>query len=68
MLIYLSLGATFRESMLVSLMDMDVGADLIFGWDWISSQDLHPLYADGIVSSPGSLSGRLLYMISYMIS
>ena len=23
-------------------MDMDVGDDLILGWDWISSHDLHP--------------------------
>ncbi len=26
---------------------MDVGADLILGWDWISSHDLKHLYADG---------------------
>ncbi len=38
-LIHLSLGDTFRESLSVSPMDMDVGADLILGWDWFSSHD-----------------------------
>ena len=33
-LIHLSLGDTFRESLSVSPMDMDVGADLILSWDW----------------------------------
>ena len=47
--IHLGLGDTFRESLSVSPMDMDVGADLILGWDWISSHDLHHLYADGQV-------------------
>ena len=47
--IHLSLGDTFRETLSVSPMDMDVGADLILGWDWISSHDLHHLYADGHV-------------------
>ena len=41
MLIHLSLGDTFRETLSVSPMDLDVGADLILGWDWISSHDLH---------------------------
>ena len=40
-LLHLSLGDTFRESMSVLPMDMDVDADLILGWDGISSQDLH---------------------------
>jgi hypothetical protein len=40
-LIHLSLGDTFRESLSVSPMDIDVDADLILGWDWISSHDLH---------------------------
>jgi hypothetical protein len=44
-LVHLSLGATFRESLLASPMDMDVGADLILGRDWISSHDLRLLYA-----------------------
>ena len=34
-LIYLGLGDKFCESMSVSPMDMDVGDDLILGWDWI---------------------------------
>jgi hypothetical protein len=33
----------FRESMSVSPMDMDMGDDLILGWDWISSHDLRHL-------------------------
>ena len=48
-LIYLGLGDVLRESLSISPMDMDVGADLILGWDWISSHDLHHLYADGQV-------------------
>ena len=48
--IYLSLGDTFRESMSVSAMDMDVGDDLILGWDWISSHDLCHLFVPGKVS------------------
>ena len=49
-LIFLGLGDTFREVLSVSPMDMDVGDDLILGWDWISSHDLHHLYVDGRVS------------------
>ena len=30
----------------VGLMDMDVGNDLILGWDWISSHDLLKVYVD----------------------
>ncbi len=44
-------------------MDMDVGADLILGWDWISSHDLHHLHADGHVrfrSGPDLLQLDLL--------
>ena len=62
-LIHLSLGDTFREALSVSPMDMDVGADLILGWDWISSHDLHHLYADGQVrlrSGPTQLQLDLL--------
>ncbi len=49
-LIFLGLVDKCRKSMSVSLMDMDVGDDLILGWDWISSNDLRHLYADGRVS------------------
>ncbi len=49
-LVHLVLGDTFRESMSVSRMAMGVGADLILGWDWISSHDLHHLFA--AVSGP----------------
>ena len=49
-LLHLVLGDTFREVMSVSPMDMDVGDDLILGWDWISSHDLHHLYVDGRIS------------------
>ena len=33
MLVHLNLGDAFRESMSVSPMDLDVGDDLILGWD-----------------------------------
>ncbi len=62
-LVHLSLGSTFRESRSASPMDMDVGADLILGWDWISSHDLRLLYADGQVrfrSGPALLQLDLL--------
>ena len=36
----------------MSPMDMDVGDDLILGWDWISSHDLRHLYVDGRVGRP----------------
>jgi hypothetical protein len=48
-------------------MDMVVGADLILGWTWISSHDLHHLYADGQVhlrSGPALLQLDLLPIIS----
>jgi hypothetical protein len=48
--IFLSLGDVLRESLSVSPMDMDVGDDMILGWDWISSHDLRHFYADGQVS------------------
>ena len=47
---HLGLGDTFREALSVSPMYMDVGDDLILGWDWISIHDLHLLYVDGRVS------------------
>ena len=62
-LIYLGLGDRFRESLSVSPMDMDVGDDLILGWDWISSHDLRHLYTDGRVSlrsGPAQLQLALL--------
>ena len=62
-LIHLSLGDTFRESLSVSPMDLDVGADLILGWDWISSHDLQHLYNGGQVcfrSGPALLQLDLL--------
>ena len=43
-LIHLYLGDAFHESLSISLMDMDVGDDLILGWDWISSHDLQHLF------------------------
>ena len=61
--IFLSLGDELRESISVSPMDMDVGDDLILGWDWISSHDLRHLYADGRVhlrSGPALLQLDLL--------
>ena len=48
-LVHLNLGDAFRESMSVSPMDLDVGDDLILGWDWISSHDLRHLYQAGQV-------------------
>ena len=50
MLLHLALGDTFSQSMSLSPMDMDVDADLILGWGWISSHDLHHVYAAGRVS------------------
>ena len=47
--IYLGLGDVFRESLSISPMDMDVGDDLILGWDWISSHDLRHLFQEGRV-------------------
>ena len=35
--------------MSISPMDMDVGDDLILGWDWISSHDLRNLFHAGQV-------------------
>ena len=49
-LIHLCLGDTFRESMLVSPMDMDVGDDLILGLEWILSHDLRQLFVAGQIS------------------
>jgi len=48
-LIHLGLGDVFRESLSISPMDMDVGADLILGWDWISSHDLRHFFREGRV-------------------
>jgi hypothetical protein len=62
-LIHLSLGDVFREAMSISPMDMDVGDDLILGWDWISSHDLQNLFQAGQVglrSGPAQLQLALL--------
>jgi hypothetical protein len=48
-LIHLGLGDVLRESLSISPMDMDVGADLILGWDWISSHDLRHFFREGRV-------------------
>ena len=48
-LLHLCLGDSCRESMSISPMEMDVGADLILGWDWISSHDLCHLFKEGQV-------------------
>ena len=61
--IHLGLGDAFREALSVSPMDMDVGADLILGWDWISSHDLQHLFQGGRVdlrSGPARLQLELL--------
>ena len=62
-LIHLCLGDSFRESLSISPMDMDVGDDLILGWDWISSHDLGHLFQTGKVdlrSGPAQLQLDLL--------
>jgi hypothetical protein len=62
-MIHLSMGDTFRESLSISPMDMDVGDDLILGWDWISSHDLQHLFQAGRVdlrSGPARLQLALL--------
>ena len=61
MRIHLCLGDTFRESMSVSPMDMDVGDDLILGWDWISS--LRHLLVAGKVSLRSGLALLLLDLL-----
>ncbi len=48
-MVHLCLGESFRESLSISPMDMDVGDDLILGWDWISSHDLGHLVQAGKV-------------------
>ena len=48
-LVHLCLGEVFRESLSISPMDMDVGDDLILGWDWISSHNLQHLFQAGRV-------------------
>ena len=62
-MIHLCLGDSFRESMSIFPMDMDVGDDLILGWDWISSHDLRNLFQAGQVglrSGPAQLQLDLL--------
>ena len=63
MLAHLGLGDTFREALSVALLDMDVGDDLMLGWDWISSHNLRLFYVDGRVSlrsGPAQLQMDLL--------
>ena len=57
-LIHLSLGDTFRESLSISPRDMDMGDDLILGWDWISSHDLRHLWRVRRVFGRGRRSCR----------
>ena len=64
MLANLGLDDTFRETLSVSPMDMDVCDDLILGWDCISSRDLRLLYVDGSVSiQQGCQLGGCLRML-----
>ncbi len=48
-------GDVFRGSLSISPMAMDVGADLLPGWDWISSRDLRLTKAAGEKSCPAGL-------------
>jgi hypothetical protein len=59
-LVHLNLGDAFRESMSVSPMDLDVGDDLILGWDWISSHNLRHLYQAYFRSGSAQLQLALL--------
>ncbi len=52
---HLRLGDAFRESLSISPMDMDVGTDLILGWDWISSHNLQHLFQAGQVGPQHSV-------------
>ena len=38
-------------------MEMDVGAYVILGWDWISSHDLYHLFRERLVGLPESWQG-----------
>lgn len=66
-LIHLSLGDAFRESLSVSptRMDilMDVPADLILGWDWISNHCVQHLYADCQIRLRSGLAQLLLDLL-----
>jgi hypothetical protein len=59
-LVHLRLGDAFRDSLSVSPMDMDVGDDLILGWDWISSHDLRHL--------PGGTGGSSFWVGAASVS
>ena len=39
-LVHLGLGDSVRECLSMLPMDLHIGADVILGWDWISSHDL----------------------------
>jgi hypothetical protein len=56
-LIHLSLGDTFRESLSISPMDMVVGNDLILGWDWISSEPRPVPSLSGWACRPAVMAG-----------
>ena len=62
-LIHLSQGDAFHESMSISPMDMDVGDDLILGWDWISSHDLQHLFQAGQVDLRSGLAKLQLALL-----
>ncbi len=51
MQIYLGLVDVFCESLSILPMAMDVGADLILGWDWIWSHDLLHLFQEEVCFS-----------------
>ncbi len=57
-LAHLSLGNVFLESLSISPRDMDMGDDLILGWDWISSHDLRHLWRVRRVFGRGRRSCR----------
>ena len=62
-LAHLGLNDTFREALSVALLDLDVGDDLMLGWDWISSHNLLLFYVDGrlsLRSGPAQLHMDLL--------
>ena len=62
-LVHLGLGDVFRESLSISPMDMDVDADLILGWDWISSHDLRHLFQEGRIDLRSGLARLQLSLL-----
>ena len=51
--VYLVLGDTLREAISMSPLVLEGGVDIILGWDWIVSHDLHKLYALGEMVAEG---------------